>query len=164
MAIANICYRRSSTVLLALYGSALAIIIFQLYHGSPFTTTTLREENSESCKCPACPAMAAAVTTRSTTTGENPGETKDWGGKMKGSTKYREIRREDLPPEEKPGWNSSAPEEPVQRFPRSLLLGFSKCGTSALLEFLQIHPDVVTMDWETDYFCDRVYGKYALRW
>ncbi|BFZ25995.1 hypothetical protein BsWGS_29034 [Bradybaena similaris] len=55
-------------------------------------------------------------------------------------------------------------EVPASRPPKCILLGFAKCGTMALLEFLDLHPKIVSVDWEVDYFCDRVYPKYALRW
>ncbi|GFR85371.1 heparan sulfate glucosamine 3-O-sulfotransferase 5 [Elysia marginata] len=55
-------------------------------------------------------------------------------------------------------------EQPQSRAPQCLLLGFAKCGTSALLEFLNLHPKIVTLDWEPDYFCDRMYKKYDLKW
>ena len=55
-------------------------------------------------------------------------------------------------------------EQPQSRAPQCILLGFAKCGTSALLEFLDLHPRMVTLDWEPDYFCDRMYKKYDLKW
>ncbi|CAL1540573.1 unnamed protein product [Lymnaea stagnalis] len=55
-------------------------------------------------------------------------------------------------------------ELPASRPPACILLGFGKCGTSALLEFLDLHPKIVSLDWEPDYFCDRMYPKYDLQW
>ncbi|KAH9504250.1 hypothetical protein Btru_064451 [Bulinus truncatus] len=55
-------------------------------------------------------------------------------------------------------------EVPAHRPPQCILLGFGKCGTSALLEFLDLHPQIVSLDWEIDYFCDRMYPKYDLQW
>uniref|UniRef100_A0A2C9LQY2 Sulfotransferase domain-containing protein n=1 Tax=Biomphalaria glabrata TaxID=6526 RepID=A0A2C9LQY2_BIOGL len=55
-------------------------------------------------------------------------------------------------------------ELPASRPPQCVLLGFGKCGTSALLEFLDLHPQIVTLDWEIDYFCERMYPKYDLQW
>uniref|UniRef100_A0A0B6ZRV2 Sulfotransferase domain-containing protein n=1 Tax=Arion vulgaris TaxID=1028688 RepID=A0A0B6ZRV2_9EUPU len=55
-------------------------------------------------------------------------------------------------------------EVPASRPPQCLLLGFGKCGTSAVLEFMDLHPKVRSLDWEPDYFCDRMYPKYDLKW
>ncbi|CAG5122208.1 unnamed protein product, partial [Candidula unifasciata] len=55
-------------------------------------------------------------------------------------------------------------EIPASRPPKCILLGFGKCGTSALLEFLDLHPKLVSLEWEPDYFCDRMYPKYDLQW
>ena len=84
--------------------------------------------------------------------------------RVRGSTKYRTIKEQDLPPESRPGWKVLRDDVPVSRLPQCLIVGFSKCGTSALSTFLNIHPDIVTLDWEVDYFCDRVYPKYSTHW
>ncbi|XP_059140503.1 heparan sulfate glucosamine 3-O-sulfotransferase 1-like [Physella acuta] len=55
-------------------------------------------------------------------------------------------------------------ELPAHRPPQCILLGFGKCGTSALLEFLDLHPKIVSLEWEPDYFCERMYQKYDLQW
>ncbi|GFO45828.1 heparan sulfate glucosamine 3-o-sulfotransferase 5-like [Plakobranchus ocellatus] len=52
----------------------------------------------------------------------------------------------------------------LSRAPKCILMGFAKCGTSALLEFLDLHPKIISLDWEPDYFCDRMYQKYDLKW
>lgn len=97
-------------------------------------------------------------------TSDNMDNIKYRASQHKAGTKLRTIMKADLPPETMPEWDPTAKEIPVSRFPRALLVGFGKCGTSALLEFLNIHPNIVTLDWEIDYFCDRVYYKYSLHW
>ncbi|GFR79063.1 LOW QUALITY PROTEIN: heparan sulfate glucosamine 3-O-sulfotransferase 3A1 [Elysia marginata] len=47
---------------------------------------------------------------------------------------------------------ASPPLEKRPRFPKALIIGFSKCGTAALRTFLTIHPDVVSPIPEIRYF------------
>ena len=49
-----------------------------------------------------------------------------------------------------------------RRLPKALIIGFNKCGTTALRSFLTIHPDVVSPSKETRFFIDR-YSK-GLDW
>ncbi|GFR67094.1 sulfotransferase [Elysia marginata] len=49
-----------------------------------------------------------------------------------------------------------------RRYPKALIIGFPKCGTSALLSFLNIHPDVVSPSPEIFFFSDH-YSK-GLEW
>ncbi|KAK3734783.1 hypothetical protein RRG08_059959 [Elysia crispata] len=87
------------------------------------------------------------------------------------SVLIRHPKKNDLDPQPAP-WirrflpadDSQKSEQPQSRAPQCILLGFAKCGTSALLEFLDLHPRMVTLDWEPDYFCDRMYKKYDLKW
>ena len=60
--------------------------------------------------------------------------------------------------------NIVVPEVPVRRLPQCLVLGFSKCGTYALLHFLSRHPDVVEVDREVMYFCDDAYAQHDIDW
>ncbi|GFS10208.1 heparan sulfate glucosamine 3-O-sulfotransferase 3A1 [Elysia marginata] len=49
-----------------------------------------------------------------------------------------------------------------RRLPKALIIGFSKCGTSALRSFLTIHPDIVAPGNEVRFFTDH-YSK-GLEW
>ena len=50
----------------------------------------------------------------------------------------------------------------LQRLPKALIIGFSKCGSAALRSFLSIHPEVVSPSAETRFFIDH-YSK-GLEW
>ncbi|RUS78639.1 hypothetical protein EGW08_013609 [Elysia chlorotica] len=87
------------------------------------------------------------------------------------SVLIRHPKKNDLDPQQAPWMRQLLPsnvtnsyERPQSRAPQCILLGFAKCGTSALLEFLDLHPNMVTLNWEPDYFCDRMYKKYDLKW
>ncbi|KAK6983193.1 heparan sulfate glucosamine 3-O-sulfotransferase 1 [Biomphalaria glabrata] len=43
-------------------------------------------------------------------------------------------------------------ETPKRRFPKAIIIGAGKCGTRALLEFLQMHPYVVAANSEVHFF------------
>ncbi|KAH9490433.1 Heparan sulfate glucosamine 3-O-sulfotransferase 5 [Bulinus truncatus] len=43
-------------------------------------------------------------------------------------------------------------EVPKRRFPKAIIIGAGKCGTRALLEFLTIHPYIVTANSEVHFF------------
>jgi len=80
-------------------------------------------------------------------------------------TNYRTLKPKDLPPEDRLETSKIFLEDkPISRFPKALLLGFSKCGTTTLMTFMASHPDIVTLGWETHYFCRWVYPTYALGW
>jgi len=50
--------------------------------------------------------------------------------------------------------------ELAQQLPQALIIGAAKCGTSALIEFLSVHPQVAVSHREIDYFAnDKNYFK-----
>lgn len=52
----------------------------------------------------------------------------------------------------------------AQRLPSAIIIGVRKCGTRALLEFLNLHPDIVTAEDEIHFFNDDDKYKQGLDW
>jgi [heparan sulfate]-glucosamine 3-sulfotransferase 5 len=52
----------------------------------------------------------------------------------------------------------------TQRLPSCVIIGVRKCGTRALLEFLNLHPDVVTVQDEMHFFNDDARYRLGLEW
>jgi len=58
----------------------------------------------------------------------------------------------------------SSDERPVRRLPQCLIIGVKKGGTGALLEFLNLHPDL-RAPWREVHFFDKDYRyKRGLEW
>jgi len=55
-------------------------------------------------------------------------------------------------------------EVPVRRLPQYLIIGVQKGGTRALLEFLNLHPDVRTKKYEMHFFNKNSQYKLGLDW
>nr|KAG5702053.1 hypothetical protein BaRGS_032302 [Batillaria attramentaria] len=60
-------------------------------------------------------------------------------------------------------YNSSSPGL-AQRLPSCIIIGVRKCGTRALLEFLNLHPDIVTAEDEIHFFNDDERYRMGLDW
>lgn len=52
----------------------------------------------------------------------------------------------------------------TQRLPSCIIIGVRKCGTRALLEFLNLHPDIVTAEDEMHFFNDDERYRMGLDW
>ncbi|XP_076463337.1 heparan sulfate glucosamine 3-O-sulfotransferase 1-like [Babylonia areolata] len=52
----------------------------------------------------------------------------------------------------------------TQRLPSAIIIGVRKCGTRALLEFLDLHPDIVTAEDELHFFNDDQRYRLGLEW
>jgi hypothetical protein len=52
----------------------------------------------------------------------------------------------------------------AQRLPNALIIGAAKCGTSALIEFLSVHPQVSVSHREIDYFSNLENYKKGIKW
>ena len=51
-----------------------------------------------------------------------------------------------------------------QRLPSALIIGAAKCGTSALVEFLSVHPQVAATDREIDFFNNDINYNKSIEW
>jgi len=58
----------------------------------------------------------------------------------------------------------SVKEVPVRRLPQCIIPGVMKGGTRALLEFLNVHPDVRALDHEIGYFSSNVLYRKGIEW
>ncbi len=52
----------------------------------------------------------------------------------------------------------------TQRLPSALIVGAAKCGTSALIEFLSVHPQVAATVKEIDYFSNDINYNQSIKW
>ncbi|KAK7099682.1 heparan sulfate glucosamine 3-O-sulfotransferase 5-like [Littorina saxatilis] len=52
----------------------------------------------------------------------------------------------------------------TQRLPNCIIIGVRKCGTRALLEFLSLHPSIVTAEDEMHFFNDDERYRMGLEW
>jgi hypothetical protein len=48
--------------------------------------------------------------------------------------------------------------------PNALIIGAAKCGTTALIEFLSVHPQVAATQREIDYFSNFENYKKGIEW
>ncbi len=52
----------------------------------------------------------------------------------------------------------------IKSLPNALIKGAAKCGTSALVEFLSVHPQVAATQREIDYFSNLENYKKGIKW
>ena len=52
----------------------------------------------------------------------------------------------------------------VKRLPKAIVVGIQKCGTTALLKFLGVHPQIAAYGSEAQYFYGKRYETHSLDW
>lgn len=61
-------------------------------------------------------------------------------------------------------YNDPLHEKPKRQFPKCIIVGVSKCGTRALLEFLSLNPHIVTAKYEMNFFNNDTLYERGIEW